>query len=252
MTSRNGKCTYVGTSGWHYEHWRGPFYPPEVPARRWLQHYAGVFRLVEVNNSFYRLPDAATLRAWKDGTPDHFRFCIKASRYVTHMKKLDLDAAGLERFFSRIEILGDRLGPILFQLPPNWAPNVPRLASFLAELPAQHRYAFELRDPRWDEPAVRDLLEKHRAAYCIYELGGALSPHRRTTDFVYVRLHGPGKKYEGSYDRATLARWARRFERWNGEGRDVYVFFDNDQLGYAAANAKELQERLAKRRNRPS
>lgn len=234
----------IGTSGWHYEHWQGVFYPPGLAREQWLGHYAGVFDTVEINNSFYRLPSDAALHAWHDATPAGFLFSVKASRYLTHMKKLREPQAGLAKFLPPLVALGDKLGPLLFQLPPRWRCNAPRLAEFLAALPAGREYAFELRDPSWHCPEVLELLRAYNAAFCIYDLAGFCSPLHVTADFAYVRLHGPGAAYGGCYTDAALAQWAARMGAWRGLRR-VYVYFDNDQAGYAVQNALALRALLA-------
>jgi uncharacterized protein YecE (DUF72 family) len=179
---------------------------------------------------------------WRDTVPEGFRFAVKASRYITHMKKLKDPADSVARFFERAEGLGDRLGPVLFQLPPNWRANPERLDAFLAGLPSGPGYVFEFRDPSWFDDAVRDVLARHNAAFCIYDLAGEQSPLTVTADFVYVRLHGPAETaYQGSYSDEALAEWAQRFRAWRDAGRDVYCFFDNDEAGYAALDAQRLQ-----------
>jgi uncharacterized protein YecE (DUF72 family) len=176
--------------------------------------------------------------------PEGFVFACKGSRFITHMKKLKDPKAGVARFFERIEGLGRKLGPVLFQLPPGWGPDCERLAAFLAALPAGHRYAFELRDARWFRREVLDLLETHNAACCAYDFDGRQSPVEHTADFAYVRLHGPGERYRGQYDDRTLKRWARRLKAWRTDGRDGYCYFDNDEKGYAPQDAMRLQQLL--------
>ncbi len=235
----------IGTSGWHYAHWRGTFYPEELAPSAWLAHYWQVFDTVEINNSFYRLPAESTLAAWREAVPEGFLFAAKASRYLTHMKKLLDPESALDTFLPRIEVLGPRLGPILFQLPPRWHRNVERLAAFLEVLPSTHRYAFEFRDPSWHHPEVYSLLERHGMAFCAYDLSGFQSPVVLTADFAYVRLHGPSASaYQGSYDSAQLARWAERIQGWSETLAAVYVYFDNDQAAYAAHNARALKALL--------
>jgi len=243
MTKR--RSIHIGTSGWHYDHWKGPFYPADMDAGEMLGFYSGVFRAVEINNSFYRLPDERTLEHWRDTVSGDFLFAVKASRYITHMKKLKDPKEPLKTFLGRIRILGDRLGPILFQLSPRWNCNAGRLREFLERLPGDYRYAFEFRDPSWFTDEVCDLLRGAGAAFCIYELAGTLSPKEITADFVYIRLHGPGNEaYEGSYDRQALAGWAGAISSWATSGREVFCFFDNDQRGYAAQNARSLAAML--------
>jgi uncharacterized protein YecE (DUF72 family) len=235
----------IGTSGWHYKHWRGPFYPERLPANQMLAHYLRFFDTVELNNTFYRLPPTTASADWRKSVPADFLFAAKGSRFLTHMKKLKEPKKGLARFFEHIRPLGRKLGPVVFQLPPHWGVNLERLEEFLAALPSRRRYAFELRDPSWHIENVYDLLRARRAAFCIYDLARFESPHVITADWVYVRLHGPGPgPYQGSYPAATLDRWARDIEGWTREKRDVYVYFDNDQAGYAAQNALELKKRL--------
>jgi uncharacterized protein YecE (DUF72 family) len=234
----------IGTSGWVYPHWRGPFYPEDLAPAAWLDFYARRFDSVEINNTFYRLPSVATLRDWRERVPCDFRFAVKASRYITHMKKLKDPKASVSSLFERIEVLGDRVGPVLFQIPPNWRFDGDRLDRFLRELSGDYRYAFEFRDHSWLEARTFALLSRHRAALCIYELDGFHSPKQLTTDFVYIRLHGPGAAYEGSYDVQTLAGWAGAISSWCGQGHDVWCYFDNDQDGFAALDAARLHAML--------
>ena len=236
----------VGTSGWHYEHWRGPFYPDDLRAHRFLAYYAHRFPTVEINNSFYRLPSERALTTWRETAPPGFIFAVKASRFITHLKKLKDPERSLAPFLERIALLGEKLGPILFQLPPRWHFDAARLAGFLAALPAGHRYALELRDRSWINEGALDLLSAHGAAFCIYELDGYLSPQEVTADFVYIRLHGPGGPYQGRYDHRTLTAWADAISTWSRQGREVFCYFDNDEAGYAAQDAARLQELILK------
>ncbi len=237
--------TYIGTSGWSYPHWKGPFYPEDLPDSKLLDYYCQHFDSVEINNSFYHLPSEHALEQWRDTTPPGFRFAAKASRYITHMKKLKDPQQGLETFMERIDLLGNKLGPILYQLPPRWHCNPARLAAFLDALDETRRHAFEFRDESWINADILQMLEQHNAAFCIYELAGYRSPLHVTADFVYIRLHGPEGAYQGSYDGRTLAAWARRIGKWRAQGIDVYCYFDNDEAGYAVENALDLQARLS-------
>jgi uncharacterized protein YecE (DUF72 family) len=235
---------HIGTSGWHYKHWVGTFYPPKTPGSKMLAYYLQHFDTVELNNTFYRLPKATALESWRESTPANFCFAAKGSRFVTHMKKLKDPEAGLSRFFDAVDVLGEKLGPILFQLPPHWQLDLDRLAYFLEVLPRHHRYAFEFRNETWNTQTVYELLGKHKVAFCIFDLAGYQSPLEVTADLVYVRLHGPGGKYQGSYTDDALANWAKRIAEWRSEKRVVYVYFDNDQAGYAAQNALRLRDLL--------
>jgi len=243
MTER--AAIYIGTSGWHYQHWVGSFYPERLPASKMLAYYCEKFDTVELNASFYRLPQKTALEQWRETTPKNFRFAVKGSRFITHMKKLKDPEQALARFLDAVEVLGKKLGPILFQLPPQWELDLDRFSHFLSCLPRRHRYAFELRNATWHVPPVYDLLQRHRAACCIFHLAGEQSPLEVTTDFVYVRLHGPGGKYQGSYDDAALRIWARRIRSWSEQLKAIHIYFDNDQAGYAAHNALRLKELTA-------
>ena len=235
---------HIGTSGWHYDHWRGPFYPKDLPKEGFLEYYAGRFHTVEINNSFYQLPKEETLISWRDTTPGGFTFTVKASRYITHMKKLKEPEEPLATFLGRVSVLKGKLGPILFQLPPKWRFNPERLRGFLAALPPGYRYAFEFRDSSWYRPGVYKALSEHGAAFCMYELAGHLSPKEVTADFIYIRLHGPGDAYQGQYETSVLAGWAGALSTWARQGKEIFCYFDNDEAGYAAQDALRLQEMI--------
>ncbi|MDJ0872578.1 MAG: DUF72 domain-containing protein [Gammaproteobacteria bacterium] len=246
MTEKAAGSIAAGTSGWHYPHWKNRLYPRDLPPTAWLSFYAEHFPAVEVNNSFYRLPEAATIEEWVTNVPESFLFAVKAPRGITHLKKLRNCAASLDQFLERLELFGPRLGPVLFQLPPHWHANPQRLGEFLELLPIGRRYVFEFRDHSWHTDDVYDLLADHNAAFCIYDLETFTSPLKTTADFVYVRLHGPGEQaYTGSYGNATLRTWTGRAKRWaSREKRDVYVFLDNDERGYAVKNALRMRSQL--------
>jgi uncharacterized protein YecE (DUF72 family) len=235
---------HIGTSGWHYKHWRGPFYGADVRPADMFRFYVQHFDTVEINNSFYRLPTKTALQEWHETVPGKFCFAVKASRFLTHMKKLKDPKPGLRRFLDRVETLGRNLGPILFQLPPGWQCNSERLAAFLAALPPEHRSAFEFRNPTWHQQPIYELLRRHNAAFCIYELAGFQSPMQITADFAYVRLHGPDGAYQGRYTEKRLGGWAEQICHWRRRLKDISVYFDNDQNGYAACNALELKKML--------
>ncbi len=242
--TRTDKQVHIGTSGWHYKHWRSSFFPDKLPTAKWLRWYAERFDTVEINNSFYRLPQTSAIKTWRHETPADFCFAVKASRYITHNKKLKDPEGNFEKFFAVVGKLERRLGPILFQLPPSWKINAERLDEFLSGLPRGLRYVFEFRNPTWNVPEIYEILRRHNAAYCIYELAGFISPLEVTADFVYVRLHGPGDKYQGDYPTATLREWASRIEAWRKDLKQVFVYFDNDQAAFAAKNALELKKIL--------
>ncbi len=235
----------IGTSGWSYDHWQGRFYPADLPPAGRLAWYARHFDTVEINNSFYHLPGEAALDHWRAAVPPGFVFAAKASRFITHMKKLREPQRTLPPFLRRIERLGEHLGPILFQMPPRWHRNLARLADFLAALPPGHRYACEWRDPDWWHGEVRALMARHGVAWCCFDLAGLRSPRWLTADFAYVRLHGPDGPYQGSYSDAQLADWAGQLRQWAAEGRDVYCYFDNDAQAHAVRDAQRLRALLA-------
>ena len=235
---------YIGTSGWSYKHWHGTFYPEEIKVKDHFYYYAEHFNTVEINNTFYGIPSDETFLNWKKKVPDDFVYVIKAYRNITHLKKLRDPSASLPPFFERIALLGEKLGPILFQLPPYMKLNIGIFEAFLAALPKEHRYVFEFRNPDWYNEEVYLLLKKYNCAFCIYELAGHLSPLKVTADLVYLRLHGPGNKYQGSYTDETLQKWAQQCYEW-AQTKEVFVYFDNDEKGYAAFNALRLRELTA-------
>ncbi len=210
-----------------------------------LEFYTQHFCTVELNNTFYRLPQPNGLKNWHDSTPRSFCFSTKGSRFLTHMKKLKDPALGIQRFFERADMLEEKLGPVVFQLPPHWQADAERLEAFLRALPAGHRYAFELRDPTWHTEEIYAILRRHRAAFCIFEIAGLRSGFEITTDFTYVRLHGPDGAYQGSYSGDALGAWAARIREWKKQLRGIYIYFDNDQAGYAPKNALELMRMAA-------
>lgn len=235
---------HVGTSGWSYDHWQGIFYPQGLAANQRLAYYQQHFRTVEINSTFYSLPNPGSLARWYESVDDDFIFAVKASRYITHMKKLRDPQRAIKEFMRRVEILRDKLGPILFQLPPHWHINAERLAAFLKILPRDHRYAVEFRDSSWYSPRIYELLAKSSVAFCIFDLDKKLSPMQVTTDFTYIRLHGPQGPYQGRYHDRVLHNWAESIEKWRLAGREIYCFFDNDEAAYAVQDATRLQEML--------
>ena len=216
------------------------FYPSGMTTSEMLEFYARHFNTVEINNSFYRLPAPQTFDNWREQSTASFRFAVKASRFITHMKKLKDPQRSSSKFFAAAEHLDEKLGPILFQLPPRWKVNVERLVSFLNVLPDEHRYVFEFRDQSWLIEEVFDVLRDHNAALCIHDFEQMEIPHEITADFAYVRFHGPtSAKYAGSYSKNELRAWAERIEKW--AARTTYVYFNNDPGGEAVKNALTLK-----------
>ncbi len=234
-----GACR-IGTSGWVYPHWRGSFYPENLPQRLWLDYYTARFDTVELNNSFYRLPSAAAFEVWRKRAPEGFTFAVKASRFLTHMKKLKDPEGPLRLFFDRAGLLGGSLGPVLYQLPPRWRVNLPRFERFVAALPRSRQHAIEFREPGWVIDEVLRLMERCGVALCIHDLGSGPVPCRVTAPFVYVRFHG-GPGHGGRYGKRELEGWARTITQWQAGGLDVHAYFNNDVGGHAVANALELR-----------
>ena len=233
----------IGTSGWHYASWHGPFYPPEIRIKDFLAFYVERFDTAEINNSFYRLPTEKAVQAWRDGTPEGFLFAWKVSRFITHMKRLKDIEESIELVFGRMSALGDKFGPVLFQLPPTFKADAvtrERVARTLSLVPPGHRYAFEFRHPSWYDETAFAILRDHNAALCISDHAAAPSPWLATASFVYVRGHGTNGRYAGSYSPETLREWASRTAQWRREGRDVYVYFDNDIKSAAPGDAGTL------------
>jgi uncharacterized protein YecE (DUF72 family) len=237
--------TRIGCSGWNYEHWRGRFYPEGLPESRWLAHYAQSFDTVELNASFYRLPTRRSAERWAEATPQEFLFAVKASRYLTHVKRLREVGKGVALLCERIEPLAGagKLGPILWQLPENFHRDDGRLAAALAELP-RGRHCFEFRHASWFVPEVEELLRTHCVALVIGD-----HPERpfqtltRTADWMFARLHR-GRGRDGNYTAAQLREWAARVREWRRKG-DVYLYFNDDWNGHAVTEARRLKELVA-------
>ena len=232
----------VGTSGWNYPHWREVFYPEHMPEHDWLEYYARHFDTVEINYSFYRWPERESFEKWRRETPEGFLFAVKASQYLTHRKKLKDPQEPLERIFDHARGLGDKLGPILYQLPPRWKVNLDRLREFLVLLPKDIRHAMEFRDPSWQIEEVYSLLEEFGVAYCIMSAPAFPRVMRITAPFAYIRMHYGGEK-GGGYDENQLEWWAEQIAGFL-RNADVYVYFNNDLHGNAVKNARRLREML--------
>ena len=209
-----------------------------------LEFYSHHFNTVELNNSFYQLPTFESFHSWRKTAPEDFVFAVKGSRFITHMKKLKAPKTSTKKFFTRVKHLEDKLGPILFQLPPHWTINIGRLSVFLERLPDKYRYAFEFREPSWFTDQIYELLKQHQAALCVYHMSGYDSPAEITTDFVYLRFHGAESTHGGSYSKSRLRLWARRIRAWRDDGKAVFVYFNNDPEANAVYNAKTLRDLL--------
>ncbi len=235
---------HVGTSGWHYKHWLGDFYPKKFSPGKMFSWYAREFHTVEINNSFYRLPEERTFQNWNAQAPPGFIFAVKASRFITHIKRLRDAADSIDLFLSRAKPLGTTLGPVLFQLPPNWKLNLGRLAEFLDILPKKYKYVVEFRDLSWCVPQVYDLLRTHNVAFCVHDWRDMPWPKELTADFTYLRFHGSGSCYGGNYPDQHLRSWSNLLESWNPQLREAFIYFNNDIGGHAIRNARTLRSLL--------
>jgi uncharacterized protein YecE (DUF72 family) len=240
------KRVWIGCSGWNYRDWRGAFYPEGLPARRWLERYAQNFDTVEVNNTFYRLPSRSAVEGWAAQTPDGFLLAVKASRYLTHMKRLTDTGRGVERFYERIEPLIEarKLGPVLWQLPGNFARDDERLATALEQLPSG-RHCFEFRHGSWFCEDVYALLRGHGVALVIGDHPERpFQTHELTADWTFVRLHYGHRGRGGNYSDSELESWKQRIARWRASV-EVFAYFNNDWNAYAVRNALKLKRGLA-------
>lgn len=235
---------HIGCSGWEYRHWRGDFYPSDLPRSKWLAHYAASFITVEVNNSFYRLPDRSTFMRWSASVPSGFVFAVKASRYLTHMKKLKEPEEPLQRFWMQAQGLEQKLGPVLYQLPPRWKCNVARLHGFLEALSMPCPQVIEFRDGSWYTDEVFKLLDRYKVSLCWHSMRGSEISAPATGPAIYIRLHSGDPGEQGNYTDSTLDRWAQRIREELSRGKDVYVYFNNDLAGHAPRNARALAARL--------
>ena len=234
----------IGCSGWQYKHWRGVFYPAELSPSRWFEYYASQFDTVEINNTFYRLPETSTFAAWRKQAPPAFLYAVKASRFLTHMKKLKDPAEPLHRLFQRAQRLQRTLGPVLYQLPPHWAANLERLSTFVRALPRRRQHVIEFREPSWYKDEVFELLERAGVALCLHDMAGSQTGKMVIGPLVYVRFHGPAK-YTGRYDDRVLEDWAEWLAAQMRSGRHIFAYFNNDAAGHAPRDAIRLRRAIA-------
>jgi uncharacterized protein YecE (DUF72 family) len=249
----------IGTSGYTYDHWRGVFYPEDLPSKRWLEYYTKFFKTVELNVTFYRLLQEAAFKSWYKRTPKDFIFVLKGSRFITHVKKLHEVGPATKLFFSRANFLKEKLGVVLWQLPPSWKKNIERLESFLKMVTKKHgiasrssnarndspvRQVFEFRHKSWFCEEIYKLLKKYKAALCVADSPEFPMAEVVTANFVYLRFHGGKILYGSRYSKKEMQEWARKIKKWAKNGFDVYAYFNNDAFGYAVENAKELKKLL--------
>ena len=235
----------IGTSGWHYDDWRKRFYPEKMPKTAWLEFYTRHFPTVELNNSFYRLPSEKAFTTWREDSRQDFLFAVKVSRFITHVKRLKGVEEALEKFLAGARFLGEKLGPLLYQFPPNMHRNDQLLESFLALLPPGLQHVFEFRHPSWLEDRVFHILREHSAGFCVFDMPDFTTPVVATTSFAYLRFHGSTGLYSSCYSEEELERWAGRIAELGRGLEAVYVYFNNDTEAFAVMNAQAL-ERLLK------
>jgi len=246
------KPVRVGCSGWNYAHWRERVYPRGLPSRRWLEHYATLFDTVEINTTFYRLPSIAAVERWVVESPADFVFSVKASRYLTHLKRLTDLGPGLQRFYERIDPLvrSPKLGPVLWQLPGNFHRNDERLRSALTQLPPG-RHCFEFRHESWFVPEIYDLLREHDAALVIGDTPTRpFQTHELTTDWTFIRFHWGSRGRRGNYSQSELGEWQERISAWRKRVQ-VFAYFNNDWDGFAVRNGLWLKQQLEEQTRNP-
>ncbi len=239
----------IGTSGWSYAGWLGNFYPEKIKSNLILPFYAGILKTVELNNSFYQIPKEKNVKNWVELTPENFIFSCKANRYITHFKKLQDTTESVERLLKVFSNFENKLGPILFQFPPSWSVDLSRLKNFIEQLPKNFLYTFEFRHKSWFCEELYELLQKHQMSLCFYDHKTYRSPEIVTSQFIYVRMHGPLKEaYKGAYDESTLIEYAQKFSNWRKEGKAIYCYFDNDEKANAPQDAQRLKAILAQKK----
>jgi uncharacterized protein YecE (DUF72 family) len=242
MINRKSSEIRIGTSGWHYDHWIGRFYPEKMRKENWLEFYAQHFDTVEINNTFYHMPREQTMIHWRDKVPANFLFAVKANRYITHIKKLHNTVEEVGRFFALADLLGDRLGPVLYQLPPSLHKNLERLDEFITSLPRRDLAVFEFRDKSWYDQETFDLMDKRGVALCVHDMGDRAPPRLVTGHVAYVRFHGTNGRYAGNYPDHMLHDWANWLRSQVPNVRAIYAYFNNDVSGHALNNARTLKQ----------
>jgi len=235
---------YIGCSGWHYAHWRGLYYPEGLSKPKWLQFYAKQFTTVELNNSFYHLPSEKAFTTWRESTPDDFVFAVKVSRFITHIKRLRNLGSAVENFLSRAVFLKKKLGPFLYQLPPNMKRNDELLQNFLSSLPQNYQHVVEFRHESWIGDAVFDILRRYNVGLCVFDMPDFSCPLVATSDFAYVRFHGSEGLYWSCYSDEELSQWAQKIAQLGQNIKDIYIYFNNDAEAFAVKNAITLRNLL--------
>ena len=232
----------VGTSGWVYPHWRGIFYPEDLPQKEWFSHYSRFFDTVEINYSFYQLPSRETFESWEQMAPPGFVFTVKANRFITHVKKLKDPQESVGRFYENLSGLGEKCAAVLYQLPPHWKLNLDRLREFLEVVPKRYRLVFEFRDPLWLTEEVYLLLRNSGAVLCSADSPVFPSPRITTADFAFFRMHAGSGTSSPKYTKKELKKLTGEVGEHLEAGRDVFVYFNNDYKGFAIDNALTLKD----------
>ena len=239
---------YIGCSGFSYRHWRGPFYPEEIPQKQWFNHYMRRFSTVELNVTFYRTPSADTFRHWYEESAPSFSFAVKGSRYITHIKRLQDIEGAMERFFVPAQQLKEKLQVVLWQFPPQFKRDLPRLESFLGQLENYGlRSTLEFRNESWICPEVIEMCQARKVSLCMADWPPFIEVTPITGEFVYIRRHGMQGSYNGNYSSAELEKDAERIRGYLKKKLDVFIYFNNDAGGAAPNNALELATLLEKR-----
>jgi uncharacterized protein YecE (DUF72 family) len=244
-TAAEANRIHVGCSGWVYRHWKGEFYPADLPQKRWFEHYAQSFDTVEINASFYRVPLAMTFDGWRDKAPPGFRYAVKANRFMTHMKRLLDCERPLDEFIALGRRLGSALGPILYQLPPSLHKDLARLDAFLERLPGDLEHVVEFRHRSWYDEEVLALLDARGAGFVAHDLVGLVSPRWASGRSAYVRFHGTGGKYWGRYSAGEIAEWADWLLAQRAAGRSCWAYFNNDIHGHSILDGLALKSKVA-------
>ena len=243
----SGLQYYIGTSGWYYDHWQHLFYPDKLAKAKWLDFYARHFTTVELNNSFYRLPTEQAFAAWHDSSPAGFTFTVKVSRFITHIKRLKDSQEPVDTFVGRAKILGEKLGPLLYQLPPSMHRNDDRLESFLSILPHGLKHVLEFRHESWLDARVFEIMRRYNVGLCVFDMPYSSCPLVATADFAYIRFHGSTGLYSSCYSNDELVDWARRIAGLPSKVKSVYVYFNNDAEAFAVRNAITLRDYLERK-----
>lgn len=235
---------FIGTSGWHYDHWRELFYPEGLTKAKWLEFYSQHFKTVEINNSFYRLPSERAFTSWYEASPPGFVFAVKVSRFITHIKRLKNAEEPLRTFLARAGFLRNKLGPLLYQLPPGMKCDENVLRAFLEALPSGYQHTFEFRNESWLDGKIFAILRQYNVGLCVFDMPGFTCPVMATADFAYFRFHGSSGLYWSCYSDEELRVWAAKIKEISRDLKAVYVYFNNDAQAYAVYNAMSLAQFL--------